>query len=163
EGWLTRFVEEAAVKHAKSIAIGAALFALAPVGCSDDSSGPLGNIDALIMLQRTKRNDGGDIFQYTSYQPGARRIKLEPPTADGKVTELCCSAQAAEFQNIDIMSYDLSFDAKSVVFSAHLATGNYGLFLLKLEDGSVTQVATDPGRDFVSPIFMPGDKIVFLS
>jgi hypothetical protein len=152
------------VKHAKNIAIGAALFTLVGIGCSDDSSGPLGNVDALIILQRPKRNDGGDIFQYTSYVPGARLIKLEPPTANGKITELCCSAAGAEFQQMDIMAYDLSFDAKSVVFSARLATQqSYGLFLLNLQDGSVTQLATDPARDYVSPLFLPGDKIFFVA
>jgi Hydrazine synthase alpha subunit middle domain len=152
------------VKHAKNIAIGAALFTLAGIGCSDDSSGPLGNVDALIILQRPKRNDGGDIFQYTSYIPGARLIKLEPPTADGKITELCCSNAGAEFQQMDIMAYDLSFDAKSVVFSGRLSTQqSFGLFLLNLEDGSVTQLATDPARDYVSPLFLPGDKIFFVA
>jgi len=49
------------------------------------------------------------------------------------------------------------------VFSANLG-GNgahYGLFLLQLEDGSVTQIMTDPGRDYVQPIFLPGDKVMF--
>ena len=58
----------------KSIAIGAALLGF---GCGgDNTSGPLGNVDALVILQRPSRNDMGDIFQYTSYVPGARIVKL---------------------------------------------------------------------------------------
>ena len=75
------------MKHSiKSIAIGAALFTFAGIGCSSDDSGPLGNVDSLIILQRAKRNDGGDIFQYTSYLPGAKIAQLSPPTADGKLS-----------------------------------------------------------------------------
>ncbi|HEY5936913.1 MAG TPA: hypothetical protein VIU61_19825, partial [Kofleriaceae bacterium] len=85
------------MKHAKTIAIGAALFAATgSVGCGgEDDGGPLGNVDALIILQRPKRNEMGDIFQYTSYLPGARIIKLSPPTADGVQTPICCDQDAA--------------------------------------------------------------------
>ena len=76
------------MRNMKSIAIGAALFStgLLP-GCGDDNSGPLGNVDSLVILQRPKRNDMGDIFQYTSYVPTARLVKLSPPTADGTLTK----------------------------------------------------------------------------
>ena len=148
----------------KSIAIGAALFTLGGIGCGgSDDPGPLGNVESLIVLQRPKRNDSGDIFQYTSYVPGAHIVTLSPPTADGKLTTICCDQDAA-FAKADISSYDLSFDAKSIVFSAKLADNQrYGLFLLTLSDGSVTQIATDPQRDFVSPIFLPGDRVMFTS
>jgi hypothetical protein len=146
----------------KSIAIGAALLTAAPMGCGGDStSGPLGSVDALIILQRPKRNDSGDIFQYTSYVPGARLTKLSPPTADGTKTTICCD-QDPELAGMDIQNYDLSFDAKQIVFSGHSAKdSHYGLYLLTLDSGAVTQLATDPGRDYVSPIFLPGDKILF--
>jgi hypothetical protein len=152
------------VKHSiKSIAIGAALFTSAGIGCSSDDSGPLGNVDSLIILQRAKRNDGGDIFQYTSYLPGAKISQLSPPTADGKLTTICCD-QDPDFAKADISGYDISFDAKSIVFSAKLNDNQrYGLFLLQLADGSITQVPTDPGRDYVSPIFLPGDRILFMT
>src|SRR3970040_927452 len=144
------------MRNLKTIAIGAALLTAGTgvLGCdSDDNTGPLGNVDALVILQRVKRNDMGDIFQYTSYVPGARLVKLSPPTADGTLTTLCCDKAGAEFANVDISSYDLSFDAKQIVFAGKLA-GNqrYGLFILTISDGGVTQLATDPGRDYVSPI-----------
>lgn len=150
------------MKTIKSIAIGAALFA-SGVGCgNDDDTGPLGNVDSLVILQRPKRNDMGDIFQYTSYVPTARLVKLSPPTADGTQTVLCCDQAGPEFANIDISGYDISFDAKHIVFAGKLS-GNerYGLFVLSVENGAVEQIATDPGRDYVSPIFLPGDRIMF--
>ena len=89
-------------------------------------------------------------------------MKLSPPTADGTQTVICCDKAGAEFANIDISGYDISFDAKQIVFAGKLADSrHYGLFLLTLADGSVVQIATDPGRDYVSPIFLPGDKIMF--
>ncbi|MDB4955020.1 MAG: hypothetical protein JWO36_2589 [Myxococcales bacterium] len=150
-------------QHIKSIAIGAALFTTAGLGCGgNDNTGPLGNVDSLVILQRPKRNDMGDIFQYTSYVAGARLVKLSPPTADGVQTTICCDKAGAEFANIDISSYDLSFDAKQIVFSGKLSDNSrYGLFIQNLSDGSVAQLPTDSQRDYVSPIFLPGDKIMF--
>ena len=145
------------------LAFGAAM-AAAIAGCGGStSSGPLDNVDALVILQRPKRNDSGDIFQYTSYIPGARLVKLEPPTADGTLTTLCCDKAGAEFANIDISGYDLSFDAKQIVFAGKLSDSTtYGLFILTLSDGSRRR-SSPPTRtsDYVSPIFLPGDKIMF--
>jgi len=151
------------MRNKASIAFAAALLTTAGIGCGgDNSSGPLGNVDALVILQRPARNDTGDIFQYTSYVPGARIVKLSPPTANGTLTTLCCDTQGAMFSAIDIQSYDLSFDAKQIVFAGKLSDStHYGLFLLTLADGSVQQLMTDAGRDYVSPIFLPGDKIMF--
>ncbi len=149
--------------HMKSIALGAALFAATGgVGCGSDDNGPLSNVDSLIILQRPKRNDMGDIFQYTSYKAGARIVKLTPPTADGKAEVICCS-QFPGFENIDISGYDLSFDAKEIVFSGALSGGErYGLFVMNLTDGTEPeQIPTDPGRHYTSPIFLPGDRILF--
>jgi len=157
------------VKHQfHSIAIGAALLsALGGIGCGGGDggdTGPLSSINSLVILQRPKRNDTGDIFQYTSYVAGARLVKLEPPTADGTLTTLCCDKAGPEYAKIDISGYDISFDAKTIVFSGKLDSNQtYGLFLLQLADGSVTQIATDPMRDFVSPIFLPANKIMFTS
>jgi Hydrazine synthase alpha subunit middle domain len=150
------------MNHLKSIAIGAALFTTAGVGCGgDDNSGPLGSVDSLIILQRPKRNDGGDIFQYTSYIPGAHIIKLSPPTAAGTKTVICCDQQP-ELAGMDIQAYDLSFDASQIVFAGHSAKDDhYGLYLLKLDTGEVSQIATDAQRDYVSPIFLPGNKVLF--
>ena len=66
----------------------------AGLGCGgDNNSGPLGNVESLVILQRPKRNDMGDIFQYTSYIPGARLVKLSPPTANERLllSLVCCA------------------------------------------------------------------------
>jgi hypothetical protein len=156
----------------KSIAIGAALFSLGTlggIGCGGDGEGggqdALSTIDSLVILQRPRRTDSGDIFQYTSYVPGARLTKLSPPTADGKKTTICCDQAGPEFANVDISDYDISFDAKSIVFAAMLKDsahgGHYGIYLLQLSDGSVTPVTSDASNDYVSPIFVPGNRILF--
>jgi hypothetical protein len=149
--------------HKKILAIAVALIvATGGVGCGSDDSGPLSNVDALIILQRPTRNDVGDIFQYTSYKPGARLIKLSPPAADGKREVICCD-KFPGFENVDISGYDISFDAREIVFSAALSAGErYGLFVMSLTDGSApAQLPTDPGRHYTSPIFLPGDRILF--
>ena len=90
-------------------------------------------------------------------------MKLSPPSADGVLTTICCNQDPA-FATADISSYDLSFDATQIVFSAKL-DGNqaYGLFIVNLSDGQIQQIPTDPQRDYVSPIFLPGDYIMFTS
>jgi len=116
----------------------------------------------------------GDIFQYTSYVPktpsgaGARLVKLSPPTADGiqetifPSAELLAGPDGAMFQDSDISSYDISFDANEIVISARTAmTSHYGLYVLTLSTNQVDTIPTDPGRDYVSPIWLPGNKIMF--
>ncbi len=146
------------------IALTVAALSAAPLGCGTSSTGPLDGVDAIMFVQRPKRNEMGDIFQYTSYLPTAHIMKLSPPTADGTLTPLCCDQAGADFANVDISSYDLSFDATEVVFSGKLtADQHYGLFLLTLADGKVAQLPTDPMRDYTYPTFTPGDKIVFMT
>ncbi len=144
------------------IAISAALLSAA-VGCGGDDTGPLADVESLVILQREARGGMGDIFQYSSYIPGAKLIKLSPPTADGTQTVICCDAQAATdpaLAGIDISGYDISFDAREIVFSGSTG-GNYGLYVLELETGTVEQLPTDMNRHAVSPIYLPGDKIMF--
>ncbi|MEZ4359863.1 MAG: hypothetical protein R3B48_06755 [Kofleriaceae bacterium] len=132
-----------------------------PACNSSPDGGALGDVKSLVFLQRPKRNEIGDIFQYRSYRPGARIVELSPPTADGELRVLCCDGIPG-FEQIDISNYDLSFDATQIVFSGKLSEGQkYGLFLLTLADGKVEQLATNFGKDYVSPIFLPGNKILF--
>lgn len=144
------------------IILGTALAAATFGGaCGGDDPGPLDGIDSVVFLQRPSRNEMGDIFQYTSYIAGARIVKLSPPTADGELTVICCD-QDPEFAAADISGYDLSFDAREIVFAAKLsADTNYGLFRVTLEDGVIEQIPTDPNRDYVQPVYLPGDKIFF--
>jgi hypothetical protein len=136
---------------------------------TSDSEAALRSVGAIAILQRAPRMSSvGDVFQYTSYVPGARLVKLAPPTANGTRTTLCCD-QFPEMAGLDIQSYDVSFDARSIVFSGRI-TGDdhYGLYLVTLTDkleaaGPPAQIATDAMRDYVYPIFAPKDRIVFVT
>jgi hypothetical protein len=132
------------------------------VGCQEGTTATPGvppDVKAIIFLQRAARNEGmGNVFDYTGYKPGARLMKLEPPTADGKLTNLTADPM---FGNADIMSWDLSFDAQTVVFSARLAKEpNYQLFTIRV-DGSNPRQISEGMNDYVYPVFIPGDKVMF--
>lgn len=138
------------------------LFAVTACGTSDQ--GPLDGVDSIVFLQRPARGGQRDIFQYTSYIPGARIVTLTPPTADGKLEVLCCDKAGPEYAEIDISGYDLSFDAREIVFAGKLSSDqHYGLFILTLDDGQVEQLPTDPSRDYITPVFVPGDRILFMT
>lgn len=137
--------------------------ALTQAGCEDTGTGdgPLDGVDSIVFLQRTARGGMGDIFNYTSYLAGGRIVKLSPPTADGQLEVLCCDQDEA-FAEADISGYDLSFDAREIVFSAKLsASGTYGLYIVSLETGDITPVPTNPNHDYITPVFLPGDRIFF--
>jgi hypothetical protein len=136
---------------------------LTQAGCDDSGTaqGALDGVDSIVFLQRTARGGMGDIFNYTSYEPGGRIVKLSPPTADGQLEVLCCDKDPA-FAEADISGYDLSFDAREIVFSAKLsANEKYGLYIVSLETGDVTPIPTNPNHDYITPAFLPGDRIFF--
>jgi hypothetical protein len=123
-------------------------------------------VDSITFIKRPARGGQGDIFQYTSYIPGAQLVKLTPPTADGTLEVLCCDPEVhgAEYGDIDIGAYDTSFDAREIVMSARLsADQRYSLFVYSIESNTVEQLPTDPNRHYVYPVFMPGDKIMFMT
>jgi hypothetical protein len=120
--------------------------------------GVLGEVSAIVFLQRKPRTDTGNVFDYFSYAPGGRLVKLEPPTVNGKLTVLTADPR---FENADIMAYDLSFDAKAIVFSAKLNAGDhYNLYSMNL-DGTNFRQLTEGGNDYVYPLYLPGGKIFF--
>jgi len=131
----------------------------AGAGCNSTSTSA-GNVSALpadvqaiTFLQRTPRNDDGNVFDYANFVAGGRLSMLSPPSADGKLTvifptEATCAAllqnmdgtaaSATDVDNCvtgsDVQSYDLSFDAKSVVFSAQLpGDGSYQIYSINLD------------------------------
>jgi hypothetical protein len=137
----------------------AALVALTGA-CSKESSPLPEDVRSVMFLQRAARNDNGNVFDYTSYVPGGRLVMLEPPSADGKLTVLTWDQV---FTDADIMSYDLSFDAKSVVFSARLKDAQtYHLFSMNIDGSNVKQLTEGP-YDYVYPIHVPGQKILFMT
>ena len=162
----------------------------AGAGCSSTSKTP-GNVSALpadvqaiTFLQRTPRNDDGNVFDYANFVAGGRLSMLSPPSADGKLTvifptEATCAAllqnmdgtaaSATDVDNCvtgsDVQSYDLSFDAKSVVFSAQLpGDGSYQIYSINLDatNPDLKQL-TSGGNDFVYPVYAPGDRVTFMT
>ncbi|HVV52383.1 MAG TPA: hypothetical protein VHO06_22140, partial [Polyangia bacterium] len=147
-------------------------------GGSSNVSALPADVKAIAFLQRTPRNDDGNVFDYNNFVAGGRLSMLSPPSADGKLTvifpnEATCSqilgpgAAAADVDNCvtgsDVQSYDLSFDGKSVVMSAQLPGDNfYQLYSINL-DGTNLQQLTSGGNDFVYPIYAPGDQILFMT
>jgi len=119
------------------------------------------DVQSIIFLQRVPRNEGvGNVFDYTSFRPGGRIVKLEPPAADGKLTVLTSDPM---FDGADFMAWDLSFDARSIVFSARIKDEDrYHLFTMGV-DGSNPRQVTEGPNDYVYPIFVPGGKIMFMT
>lgn len=144
-----------------------AMFAAAFLGaCKSDSDSKSGtqsalpeDVTSIIFLQRAARNDGvGDVFQYTSFAPGGRIVKLEPPSADGKLTVLTTGPM---WDGADFQSWDLSFDARTIAFSARTADSNhYQIYTMGVDGSNPRQVTAGP-YDYVFPVFLPGNKIMF--
>jgi Hydrazine synthase alpha subunit middle domain len=131
-------------------------------GCQESKTtqgGVPSDVKAIIFLQRVARNEGvGNVFDYKGYVPGGRIVKLEPPSADGKLTVLTADPM---FAGADFMSWDLSFDARTIVFSARLESEeHYQLFTLGV-DGTNPRQLTEGPVDYVYPIFLPEQKVMF--
>lgn len=140
------------------------------LACTSDSGSPAASgvasglpreIDSVIFLQRVARNDGmGNVFDYTGYEPGGRIVKLSPPAPDGKLTVLTSDPMFAE---ADFMAWDLSFDARTIVFSARLkGSKGYHLYALNVDGTNPRQITDGPDND-VYPIFVPGQKILYMT
>ena len=136
------------------------------------------DVKAITFLQRTPRNTDGNVFDYNNFVAGGRLSMLSPPSADGQLTVIFPNTAtctqilgASASQNditacvtgSDVQSYDLSFDAKSVVMSAQLpGDGSYQLYSINL-DGTNLQQLTSGGNDFVYPVYAPGDQVMFMT
>jgi Hydrazine synthase alpha subunit middle domain len=168
--------------HTTTKTLGLTLLALTAAGlgsaCSSPSTGQAAlpaEVRSIVFLQRKPRTDAGNVFEYTSFVPGGRLVMLSPPAADGQLTDLTALAAKVHnatvtspsdmisFDGADVMSYDLSFDAKSVVFSARTAdSGSYQIFSMNL-DGTNLKQLSEGGNDYVYPMYLPGSKIFFTS
>jgi hypothetical protein len=159
----------------------------ASAGCNSTSSTTNvsalpADVKAITFLQRTPRNDDGNVFDYNNFVAGGRLSMLSPPSADGKLTVIfpntaTCTAlltsstgAAPSTMDVDacvtgsdVQSYDLSFDAQSVVMSAQLpGDGAYQIYSINL-DGTNLQQLTSGGNDFVYPVYAPGDQVMFMT
>jgi hypothetical protein len=102
----------------------------------------------------------GRVVDYLRYTPGGGVFVLTPPTPDGELREL-----TRKFKGADISGLDLSFDAKEVVFSMRHRDddGHYHIYTTKLDGSSSIKQLTFGMHDDVRPIFVPGDRIAFVT
>jgi len=139
-------------------------------GCSSGDPEPVvPGVSALLFVKRafitadgvTQNVAGGagQVFDYTRYQPGGGLFMLTPPTPDGTLTNL-----TAEFTDVDVNGIDLSFDAKQVVFSMrHGGDDKYHIYLANLDGSAPIRQLTMSPSDDVTPIFVPGGRIAFVT
>ena len=127
------------------------------------------DVRAIVFVQRTARNSGGNVFDYANFVPGGSLMKLEPPSPNGKLTNLTAVASAnaattgVDFTGADIASWDLSFDATQIAFSARLANeSTYQVFTMNV-DGTNPKQITAGDNDYVFPTFLPGQKLLFMT
>lgn len=123
-----------------------------------DNGGALADVSAIVFVQRTPVTGTGNVFDYTMYNPGGRLVKLSPPGPNGKLQVL---TSGPLFENADVMAWDLSFDAQTIAFSARLqGADHYHLFLIGV-DGSNPRQITEGPYDYVYPVFIPGQRLMF--
>jgi hypothetical protein len=127
---------------------------------SDDSGVLPGGVESIIFLQRVARSGTGNVFDYTSFRPGGKIVRLSPPSADGTLTNLTAGPI---FDGADFMSWDLSYDARTIVFSARLKDdSHYQLYTMGV-DGSNPQQITEGPDHYVYPVFVPGQRVMFMT
>lgn len=137
----------------------------AMTACKEGGSGPSApspgvpqDVSSVIFLQRAMSRGVGNVFDYTHFVPGGRLVKLEPPSPDGKLTVLTSDPM---FTNGDVMAWDLSFDAKELVFAARTdKDDHFQLFMMNVDGANLRQLTEGPYHH-VFPIFLPGGKIMF--
>jgi hypothetical protein len=152
--------------------LGVAFASTAFVGCggggsSGNQSALPEDVKAILFLQRAPRDSEGNVFDYASYEAGGQLVKLEPPSADGTKSpivdlETFKAMVDADAKGIDIQSYDISFDAQSVVFAASIDGGKYQIYSTNVDGTNFKQLTGDPA-DHVYPIYAPGQKILFMT
>ncbi len=148
----------------------ASLVAFAATGCGGGGGtgdSVLPGVEALVFVQRAYQGQSGDnvsggngqTIDYLRYQPGGGVFVLSPPTPDGTLTNL-----TETFDQVDINGSDVSFDGQKVVFSMrHAGDDKYHLFLANVDGtGDVRQLTFGDYHD-VKPIFIPGDRIAFVT
>ncbi len=143
-------------------------------GRKDGSSSTdvVGDVQALVFEKRANWTPAGapevsggtgQVIDYLRYVPGGGIYTLTPPRPDGKLENI-----TAKFTTADVNGVDLSFDAKQVVFSMKTSdSDHYHLYTATLGAGAdgahdIHQL-TFGDREDVMPIFVPGDRIAFVS
>ena len=164
---------------ALAIAFGAAVPALAAVGCSkssDDTSSTSAGVTSILFIKRQHtivRADGtatvdvaggnGQVLDYERYIPGGSLNILAPARPDGVVHNVTADLPTADFNGADV-----SFDAQQAVFSMKKdEADHYHLYTAQLRAGSDGKYEihqkTAGDYDDINPIYIPGGKIAFVT
>ncbi|HET8938440.1 MAG TPA: hypothetical protein VFN67_33580 [Polyangiales bacterium] len=129
----------------------------------------LPGVDSLVFAKRAFLEKSGSqsvsggadrVVDYQRYVPGGGVFVLTPPTPAGTLRNL-----TKQFEGVDIAGLDLSFDAKQVVFSMRHkdADSHYHIYLAKVDGSSKPKQLTFAMADDVRPLFVPGDRIAFVT
>jgi hypothetical protein len=110
--------------------------------------------------QQNVSDGAGRVVDYQRYTPGGGVFVLTPPTPDGTLSEL-----TKGFTDVDIAGLDLSFDAKQVVFAMRHKgdDGHYHIYTTKVDGSEKPKQLTFAMADDVRPVFVPGDRIAFVT
>ncbi|MGZ3421943.1 MAG: HzsA-related protein [Polyangiales bacterium] len=145
-------------------------------GCGKRDGGGsdvIGDVPAVVFAKRANYDRAGkpvvadgtsQVIDYLRYVPGGGVYTLTPPRPDGTLENI-----TAAFPNADVNGLDVSFDAKQVVFSMKTSDAdNYHIYLADVAGGpnnthNIRQLTFGKSRDDVMPIFVPGDRIAFVT
>lgn len=101
------------------------------------------------------------VLDYTRYVPGAKLRILSPARPDGQVRNII-----EAYPQADLNGFDISFDAKQIVFSMKKdPQDHYHLYTAQLDvrgDGTF-EIHQKTGGDYddMTPIYLPGGRIAF--
>jgi hypothetical protein len=147
------------------------LLAFALLGCAGAAGEDeiLPGVEAMVFAKRAYVTESGDhnvagganrVVDYLRYTPGGGVYVLSPPTPDGELREL-----TGDHEGVDIAGLDLSFDGREVVFSMRHADGDdhYHLYTAPVDGSERPRQLTFGPYDDVRPIFLPGERIAFVT
>lgn len=151
------------------LSLGVAALAMVGLSCTGGSAeeSVLPGVQAMVFVQRAFENaDGshnvtggsGQTIDYLRYVPGGGVFVLEPPTPNGTLRNL-----TEDFQDVDISGIDLSFDGQEVVFAMRRQGDSHYHLYTAAVDGSGVRQLTFGERHDVKPIYVPGDRIAFVT
>jgi len=153
------------------VVMGGDLGLAATAGCGTKGGGDNGpGIGDLIFAKRMHTTVSGtdvsidiaggtnQVIDYLRYVPGGGVYMLSPARPDGKLTNL-----TAQFTTADVAGLDLSFNAQDITFSMKKSgDDHYHIYTENLASGEIHQ-KTFGDNDDINPIYVPGDRIVFVT
>jgi hypothetical protein len=118
---------------------------------------PLLKFDKLLFVKRGTEGRGR-IYRYFSHCPMRGNLcVLSPVAPDGKVTKVAPQLDGGVFGR-----YDLSFDAKRVVFS-YRKKGAFRIYEINIDGTGLRQLTFGPDYADMDPCYLPSGKIMFAS